>query len=102
MGVGFRHGRRDPWAAQAEERGKELAQKYYRRYNKLVHDFIDRFGSVQCRELNAEMEWASQDRRRNCAQIVTGAAAMAYDNIMIAQEDAFRLPYQKAMGSPGG
>jgi C_GCAxxG_C_C family probable redox protein len=101
MGLGARHGRRDPWATPAEERGRELTQKYYRRYNKLVCDFAASFGSVQCREINAKMEWAGKDRRRKCAQIVTAAAAMAYDNIMIAQDEAFRLPYQRAMGNPG-
>jgi C_GCAxxG_C_C family probable redox protein len=102
MGLGALHGRRDPWAIPEENRGHELAQKYYRRYNKLVHDFIASFGSVQCREINAKMEWSSKERRRQCAQIIIDTAAMAYDNIMIAQEEAFRLPYQGAMGNPGG
>jgi C_GCAxxG_C_C family probable redox protein len=92
------YGRPDPWAVPQEERGKEIAAKYYRRYNKLVNDFSAKNGSAECREICKGYDFGSKERRVNCLKVVVSAAELAYDMLQMPQEEAFTLPYGKNMG----
>lgn len=103
MANGAVHGRPDPWSVDAEVRGHEIADKYYRRYNKLVHDFIEQNGSVLCHEIcSAKGEWPSKERRKACMNITANTAVLAYDIMQISQEEAFKLPYGNNMAGIKG
>jgi hypothetical protein len=87
------YGRRDPWSVDKEERGKEVAGKYYRRYNKIANDFKAKNGSAECRDICKGFDFAAKERRVNCLKVVVSAAELAYDALQIPQEEAFKLPY---------
>jgi len=96
MAGGALYGRPDPYAVSDDVRMKEIAGKYYRRYNKMVADFNAAFGSTNCRDIcAAHGEWASKDRKKNCLKMIASTAKMAYDNLQISQEEAFAIPYEK-------
>jgi C_GCAxxG_C_C family probable redox protein len=98
MALGAVHGRHDPKAVDPAIRGDEIARKYYRRYNKLVRDFEQAMGGVLCRDITGPYEdWHSKERRVCCLKLIGEAAAIAYDNLMIPQEEAFVLPYGENM-----
>lgn len=95
MANGAVYGRPVPWAVPAEARGHEIAEKYYRRYNQLAHDFETAHGGITCREICSPWEdWHCKERRINCMKLIGAAAALAYDYLQIPQEEAFVLPYQ--------
>ena len=91
------YGRKDPWSVPKEERGPQIAQKYYRRYNRLLNDFKTAYGSPLCKEVTAGQEWASKDRRLYCMNLIAQTAALAYDYITMPQEEAFILEYKDNM-----
>ena len=94
MAVGSVHGRRDPKSVAPEIRSQEAAQKYYRRYNKLVHDFEQAAGAVSCSDITGSFEdWHGKERRVCCLKLIGKTAGIAYDSIMMPQEEAFVLPY---------
>lgn len=94
MANGAVHGRPDPWSVPEEVRADEISEKYYRRYNKMVHDFEKANGGLSCRDICAPFEdWDSRDRRKMCLKLIGAATAMALDFINMTQEEAFALPY---------
>ena len=97
MTIGSVHGRKDPWAVPKEERGAQIAQKYYRRYNRLVDDFTKKHGSPLCREITAGREWGDKERRVLCMNLIVDTAVLAYDYIIMPQEEAFALEYKNNM-----
>lgn len=101
MANGAVYGRPDPWAVPAEVRATEIADKYYRRYNKMVQDFKEAHNGVACREICAPYpDWHCKERRIMCLKLIGATAAMAYDYLQMPQEEAFKLPY--APGNMGG
>lgn len=93
------YGRPDPWSVPQEVRGTEIAAKYYRRYNKLVHDFEEANTSTQCSEICAPFEdFHCKARRINCLKLIGKTAALAVDYLSMSQEEAFALPYGPNMG----
>ena len=99
MANGCVHGRRDPWSVPDESRGSEIAEKYYRRYNNLAHDFISANGSGLCREICEPFgDFHGKERRVNCMKLIGKTAALAYGYIMKGQEEAFALPYKDNLG----
>ncbi|MGN8895937.1 C-GCAxxG-C-C family protein [Flavonifractor sp. HCP28S3_F3] len=99
MACGAVYGRPDPWAVPAEERMAEIAGKYYRRYNRVVHEFESKFGSTDCAGISAPYEdWHSVERRKNCLKLIANSAKLAYDILQVPQEEAFQLPYGENMG----
>lgn len=96
MANGAVYGRSDPFAAPSEERGREIAAKYYRRYNNLTHDFKIANNGVLCKEICAPFkdDWHGKERRLTCMKLIGDAAALAYDYLQIPQEEAFNLPYK--------
>ena len=99
MANGAKYGRSDPWSVPAEVRGTEIADKYYRRYNGIVHNFEKTFGSTTCAGISAPYEdWHCKDRRKTCMKVIIESAKMAYDYLQMSQEEAFKLPYGENMG----
>lgn len=93
------HGRKDPWSVPDEERGSEVSKKYYRRYNRLLHDFEELAGGVLCRDICAVHEdWHSKPRRIMCMKLIGETAALAFDYLQMSQEEAFKLPYGENIG----
>jgi C_GCAxxG_C_C family probable redox protein len=78
---------------------KELSSKYYRRYNKLVHDFARETGAVNCADLCKEFDdFNSKERKMHCTKLVRKAAALAYDTLCVPQDTAFKLKYGENLG----
>lgn len=99
MANGAVYGRKDPYESPAETRASEISEKYYRRYNKIVHDFEGTFGSTSCEGLGAEFEdWHCKERRKKCMKLIANSAKMAYDYLQMSNEEAFSLPYGKNIG----
>lgn len=99
MANGATYGRSDPWSVDPEVRGEEVRGRYYRRYNKLVHDFEQANKGISCRDICKPYgDWHSKERRVMCMKMVGATAAMAYDYLNMPQEEAFALPYGENMG----
>lgn len=90
------YGRHDPMSVPTEERGAEIAQKYYRRYNSMLHAFESAHNGVACREICSPWaDWHCKERRINCMKLIGATAVLAYDYLQISQAEAFKLPYAK-------
>lgn len=88
------HGRPDPWAVDPEERGREISAKYYRRYNRLTHEFAARNQGLTCAEISAPLgDWHGKERRKHCLKLIADTAVLALEYLNIPQEEAFALPY---------
>ncbi len=97
VALGSKYGRKDPWSVPSEERGAQIAQKYYRRYNRLVDEFKKAHGSPLCREITAGQEWGAKERRLHCMNVIVETAGLAYDFVTMPQEEAFKLEYKDNM-----
>ena len=99
MANGAAHGRPDPMTSVPDtmERGKQLAAKYYRRYNAMFRDFAEREHGTTCAEICAPFDWEAKERRKNCLRVIVDTTLMAYDYLIISQEEAFSIPYGKNM-----
>lgn len=88
------HGRTDPWAVDPEEWGREIAAKYYRRYNRLTHEFTARNRGLTCTEITSHFEdWHGRERRKHCLKLIADTAVLALEYLNISQAEAFTLPY---------
>lgn len=95
---GAAFGRKDPYAVDAAVRGSEIAEKYYRRYNNLVREFVERNGCTSCEGISAQYDdWEGKERRKYCLKMIGATAELAYKYLTIPQEEAFKLPYGKNM-----
>lgn len=93
------YGRKDPWTVNPDIRGKEVPEKYYRRYNNMVREFSEINGCVSCRGLGEPYEdWHGKERRVYCMKLVGRTAKLAYKYLQISQDEAFEMPYGKNMG----
>ena len=93
---GAKYGRKDPYAVPAEVRGAEIAEKYYSRYNNLIHDFTETYGSPLCKDICGKYEeFHSKERKVGCLKMIGGAAALACRYLQMPQEEAEMLPYQE-------
>ena len=93
------YGRPEPWKVDAEVRGSEIAEKYYRRYNRMVQDFIARNGSALCGEICAPYgDFHCVERRIGCLKMIGATAKLAYEYLQMTQDEAFALPYGPNLG----
>lgn len=91
-----KYGRKDPYAVPEEVRGSEITARYYRRYNNLIHDFTEVYGSPLCKEICGKYEdWNSKERKVGCLKMIGGTAALAYRYLQISQEASESMPYQE-------
>ena len=90
------HGRRNP---SSSANRMELKDKYYRRYNNLVSDFVKTAGSGLCREIVNEYPEGYKDSmaRPNCIRIAAEAAGLAVDYIKMDADETAALEYDKAV-----
>ena len=95
MACGAVYGRPDPWAVPAEERGKEIQSKYYRRYNNLIHDLQGLMAAPCAGIFGPYGDFHDKERRRNCLKLVGATAALAYDYLQKEQAEAFAMPYRE-------
>ena len=87
MANGAKHGRNPGETNQP-------AVNYYRRYNKMVSEFKKEHGAVNCDEITASFGgFNSKSRRAGCMKLVGKTAALAYDILLIPQDEAFVMPY---------
>ena len=92
------YGRKDPYAVDAAVRGSEIADKYYRRYNALVREFVERNGCTSCEGISSKYDdWEGKDRKIYCMKMIGETAKLAYHYLQMPQEEAFSLPYGKNM-----
>jgi len=93
------HGRPDPWKVDEKVRAGEIADKYYRRYNHMVHDFSDKYGSAQCSHICKPFgDFHCKERRVNCLKLIGNTAKLACDYLAKDQDEAFALPYYENLG----
>ena len=93
------YGRPEPWKVDSEVRGSEIAEKYYRRYNRMVQDFIARNGSALCGEICAPYgDFHCKERRIGCLKMIGATAKLAYEYLQMTQDEAFALPYGPNLG----
>ena len=79
--------------------GSEIAEKYYRRYNRMVQDFIARNGSALCGEICAPYgDFHCKERRIGCLKMIGATAKLAYEYLQMTQDEAFALPYGPNLG----
>ncbi|HIU64192.1 MAG TPA: C_GCAxxG_C_C family protein [Candidatus Avacidaminococcus intestinavium] len=98
MANGAVYGRKDPYAVDSTVRGSEIADKYYRRYNKMVEEFTAQNNGVTCAGITGHYaDWECKERRIQCMKLVGKTAELAYKYLQIPQEEAFALPYGKNM-----
>jgi len=96
---GAKYGRKDPYAVPEEVRGSQIAEKYYPRYNNLIHDFTEANGSPLCKDICSKYEdFHSKDRKVGCMKMIGQTAELAYRYLQMSQEEAEKLPYQEKMG----
>jgi C_GCAxxG_C_C family probable redox protein len=96
---GAKYGRKDPYSVDAEVRGSEIADKYYSRYNNLIHDFTEKYGSPLCNDICSKFGvFHSHERKVGCLKMIGGTAALAYQYLQIAQEEAEKMPYKENLG----
>lgn len=93
---GAKYGRKDPYSVPEDVRGSEIAARYYRRYNNLIHDFTEAYGSPLCKDICGKYaEFSSKERKVGCLKMIGGTAALACRYLQMSQEESEALPYQE-------
>lgn len=92
------YGRKNPHSVPAETRMTEVGEKYYRRYNNIVHDFEKFAGAADCKEISSSYgDFHCKERKVNCLKIIKNAAMLACRYLSMPQDEAFTLPYGENM-----
>lgn len=98
MANGAVYGRPDPWSVDSEVRATEIAEKYYRRYNNLAQEFVERNGCTSCAGISEKYDnWNCKERHIYCLKMIGATAQLALKYLQMPQEEAFNLPYGKNM-----
>ncbi len=94
------YGRPDPYAVPAENRGGEIAEKYYARYNNLLWDFAEANGSPLCKEICSKYEdFHGKERKVGCLKLIGATAELACRYLEMTPEEAAKLPYREKVGT---
>ncbi len=102
MAIGAAHGRRNPMEKELKER---VAQLYgnpglYRFFNGFPHQFKERFGSVNCREINENCtDWHDRERLKRCMKITSETAGLAMEFILKGKEAGYTQPFGANMAN---
>ncbi len=100
MAVGAVHGRKNPLEGEFKDRIDGLYGNpgLYRFFNGMVHEFKEKFGALDCAELNKDYpEWFDKDRSRACMKMVIYAAGMAVEYIQKGEKEGYTQPFGKNM-----
>ncbi|MBC7342642.1 MAG: C_GCAxxG_C_C family protein [Clostridia bacterium] len=101
MAVGAAHGRRYPMAEPDPQKRQD--QLYgnpglYRFFNQIPRRFRERFGYLNCREINQGYEdWFAKDRLKRCMKITIEAAGMAMEYILQGKKEGYAQPFGENM-----
>lgn len=94
MANGAKYGRLGWETEDPMQRGMDVAEKYYRRYNAMVHEFAKANGAVTCKGISAPFgDWNCKDRKKYCMKMIGATAQMAYKYLQMDNDEAFKLPY---------
>ncbi|MCQ2363304.1 MAG: C-GCAxxG-C-C family protein [Acidaminococcaceae bacterium] len=94
MANGAKYGRLGWETEDPMQRGMDVAEKYYRRYNAMVHEFAKANGAVTCKGISAPFgDWNCKDRKKYCMKMIGATAQMAYKYLQMGNDEAFKLPY---------
>ena len=93
MAVGHQWGREDPYALPKEDRLKDVRMKN-RRYNNMVSEFKQKFGSAFCIDIcNAAGGYPK--RRDVCNKLVPWTTELAVKYLTMSEKESDELPYQE-------
>lgn len=100
MAVSAVHGRRNPLEGEFKDRVDRLYGNpgLYRLFNGMAHEFKEKFGALDCMQLNEGYpEWFDKDRFRECMKMVIYAAGMAVEYILKGEKEGYTQPFGKNM-----
>ena len=97
------HGRKSPMDIPAEIRRKVLREKYYKRYNNIVSDFLKEFEYGLCHDFSEKYSgYGDEAFRENCLNLCEKGAQIAVDYLKMDAEEAAGLKYDmSAIGIVG-
>ena len=93
MAVGHEWGREDPYALPAEERTRNLRMKG-RRFNNMMHEFTQKFGTALCRDI-CKQAGGYPKRRDICDKLVPWTTGLAVDHLNLSEKESDALPYHE-------
>ena len=93
MAVGHEWGREDPYALPADQRIKDVRMKG-RRYNNMVAEFTQKFGSSLCGEI-CKQAGGYPKRRSTCNNLVPWTTDLAIKYLNLSAKESDDLPYQE-------
>ena len=102
MAIGSVHGRKNPMEKEIKVRIDQLYGKpgLYRFFNDFPHQFQDKFGAIDCRDLNEGCtDWFAKERRKRCMEITKETAAMAMAFILKGKEEGYDQPFGENMAN---
>ena len=95
---GVVHGRKNPGARSKEERGNELRERVYKRYNNMVSAFIKKAGSGLCKDIVAGAGgYVDPKNKGNCARVTGEAARIAVDYLQIDEDKVKDFQYDMSI-----
>ncbi|MCP4683695.1 MAG: C_GCAxxG_C_C family protein [Desulfobacterales bacterium] len=92
MAIGTVHGRFNPMEKEFKERIKQLYGNpgLYRFFNGFPHQFKEKFGSLDCKEINKNYtDWNDKERHKKCMKITIETAGLAMEFILLGKEEGF-------------
>lgn len=99
MALGACHGRPDPYAYDESVRKSNLHLVKMRAFNKLVNDFIAKYGSVKCSDLcAANGGYGLPERKDFCIGMVQQLIPETAKLMEMTEEEVGELPYGFNMG----
>ncbi len=96
MAIGAVHGRFNPIKKEFKERIDQLYGNpgLYRFFNSFPHQFKEKFGSLNCKEITKEFnEWNDKERQKKCMKITFETAGLAMEYILKGKEEGYTQPF---------
>jgi len=98
IALGSVWGRKNPYDMDAETRGVVFREKKMRRFNNLVDEFIQKFGTGLCSDICDKCNGYFNDERQTiCEEMVPFAVDLAIKYINMDEEKADVLPYKNTI-----
>ena len=101
MAIGAVHGRHNPMEKEFKERIKQLNGNpgLYRFFNNFPHQFNEKFGALDCKELTKDNDWNNKERAKKCMKITIETAGLAMEFILKGKEEGFTQPFGPNMAN---
>jgi C_GCAxxG_C_C family probable redox protein len=100
LAIGSVHGRRNPMEKEFKDRVNQLYGNpgLYRFFNGFPHQFKEKFGSPDCKEINKDCtDWYDKERFKKCLNIAVETAGLAMEFILKGKEEGYTQPFGKNM-----